>query len=461
VALPEIRSVFSIYDELPLSVRPTYFYNVRAAIFGGVSMGIGGMLGNIAAKVLGASEWELALYASVGGAGMLMAFFWGGVAQRRRKMPMVFWPSVISASIFFLLGLVTESWLFCLLAGLIDLVGNVGAPARAGILSANYPARIRGMITGFVSRWAMLIAAIVGFAGSKLVGHPDYNWTYKGLLPLGGFCALVAAFIYVRIRVRGENRLEEAEAEDEAEPATFRPFAALQVLRSDRRFRTYMIDFFIFGLANLMLSPVIPIVLRDDLGADLNAMQITTSIIPQVLGVLTIGLWGRVLDRSNPIVMRGWMNMVWALLPVCYFLAFLVPRTDLSVNLYFWRWAVPMPLLVVWVGSFFQGVVASGQGLVWTLGAMYFARKEDVPLYQGVHIGLTGVRSLGGAFLGPVMVAWFGGGAEGRQRLFLFVTLAMVLSGLLMFKLAVRMRREAGGRLPSIAEREAQETDAG
>jgi len=30
-----------------------------------------------------------------------------------------------------------------------------------------------------------------------------------------------------------------------------------------------------------------------------------------------------------------------------------------------------------------------------------------------------------------------------------------------MFKLAVRMRREAGGRLPSIAEREAQETDAG
>jgi MFS family permease len=111
----------------------------------------------------------------------------------------------------------------------------------------------------------------------------------------------------------------------------------------------------------------------------------------------------------------------------------------------------------VWIGSLFQGAVAAGQGLVWTLGAMYFARKEDVPLYQGVHIGLTGLRSLGGAFLGPLMVVYFGGGALGRQRLFLFSSVAMILSGLLMFRLAERMRREAGGHLPSLAEKEAAE----
>ena len=107
-------------------------------------------------------------------------------------------------------------------------------------------------------------------------------------------------------------------------------------------------------------------------------------------------------------------------------------------------------------------MVASGQRLVWTLGAMYFAKKEDVPLYQGVHIGLTGLRSLGGAFLGPLAVVYFGCGdpAAGRQRLFLFTTLGMVLSGLLMFRLAARIRKESGGRLPSLAEKETAEDDS-
>ena len=243
-------------------------------------------------------------------------------------MPLVFWPSVMSASIFFCLGLVGTPAVFCLLAGLMDFINNVGAPARAGILSANYPARIRGMITGFTSRWAMLIAAVVGYAGSMVIGQKQLAWTYQGILPIGGCCALIAAFIYGRIRVRGENRLEE----EPAEPAPFPALAALKVLRNDRRFRTYMIDFFIFGLANLMVSPIIPIVLRDDLKASLNEMQITTTIIPQVLGVLTVGLWGRVLDRSNPIVMRGFMNIVWAALPLTYFCAFFVPAGGLHLG---------------------------------------------------------------------------------------------------------------------------------
>jgi hypothetical protein len=87
---------------------------------------------------------------------------------------------------------------------------------------------------------------------------------------------------------------------------------------------------------------------------------------------------------------------------------------------------------------------------------MYFARKEDVPLYQGVHIGLTGLRSLGGAFLGPMLVGLMGGGPEARRMLFLAMCLAMIVSGLLMLRLAAKMRREMGGRLLSFAEREEQ-----
>ena len=453
MALAEIRNVFTIYDELPLSVRPTYYYNIRSGLLNGVALGVGGMFENIAAKILHASSWQLALMTSLSGAGMVLAFFWGGFAQRRRKMPFVFWPWVISSAIYFLLGMVDQATGFCLLAGTMGFIGQVGSPAVAGIIRSNYPSKLRGMITGFTRRWHMLIAALVGFAGAELIERfsTDLPKLYKGILPVGGVCSLAAAFIFLRIRVRGEGRLEDAEAE----PEPFHPFEPFMVLVRDGRFRTYMIDFFIFGLANLMLSPITPIVLRDDLNADFRQMQWTTFIIPTVLGILTVGLWGRVLDRSNPIIMRGWMNIVWAVLPVTYFCAFFVPREGLPVG----PWHVP-PVAIVWVGSFFQGMVAAGQGLVWTLGAMYFAKKEDVPLYQGVHIGLTGLRSLGGAFLGPLAVVYFGGGELGRQRLFLFAAVAMTLSGLLMFRLAARIRKESGGRMPSLAEKEALEEAA-
>jgi hypothetical protein len=250
--------------------------------------------------------------------------------------------------------------------------------------------------------------------------------------------------VYARIRVRGEKRMDDSTPT----PVPFRPLEPFMVLVRDGRFRSYMTDMFIFGLANLILNPVVPIVLRDDLHANFREMQLTTVIVPYAMGILTVGLWGRVLDRSNPMVMRGYMNLVWALLPLAYFLT---PRSPVQIG--------PLtisPLLFIWTGAVLQGAVAAGQGLVWTLGAMYFARKEDVPLYQGVHIGLTGLRSLGGAFLGPMLVGLMGGGPEARRMLFLAMCLAMIVSGLLMLRLAAKMRREMGGRLLSFAEREEQ-----
>ena len=75
--------MFSIYEDLPLSVRPTYFYALRAAVVGAVAAGVASLLSNIATKILQASQWDLAVLNSLQGAGMLLAFFWGGFAARR------------------------------------------------------------------------------------------------------------------------------------------------------------------------------------------------------------------------------------------------------------------------------------------------------------------------------------------------------------------------------------------
>lgn len=434
--------MFSIYDDLPLSVRPTYFYALRAALVGAVAGGVGMLLGNIATSILHAGQWQLALMSCLDGAGMILAFFWGGFAARRPKMPLVFWPGAFSAAVLFLLSWVSAPLAFCALVGAMGLVGNVGAPARAGIISANYPARLRGMIAGFTQRWAMLISVSVGILGAEVLQR--HETFYRGILPVGGVFALAGALIFLRVKVRGEGRLEELGPDEEP----FRPFAAFEVLARDGLFRTYMIDFFFFGLANLMMMPVVYIILRDDFGANFREIQWTNVVIPAATGIATAGFWGRVMDRSNPVFMRAWMNLVWVVLPLSYFLA---PRHPVDLG-----WLTVRPVHFVWFGSFVQGCVAAGQGLIWMLGTNYFARREDVPLYQGVHIGLTGVRALIGPLMGPAYVALFDVPREGRRMLCLLGAAIMFLSAALMFKLAARIRRENGGRMPSFADREAE-----
>jgi MFS family permease len=428
--------IFSIYDELPPSVRPTYFYTIRSAIVGALAGGIASLLGNIAVSNLHASQWDMAVMTSMEGAGMLLAFFWGGFTAGRRKMPFVFWPAVLSGSIFFLLGLVKAPTVFCLLVGLMGLIGNVGAPARAGIVGSNMPASVRGLISGFTQRWAILVGVTVAVAGAEIIQHQAS--VYRWILPLGGVFAILSALIFLRIRVRGEKRLAGG-----SDPS---PFAAFHVLARDKFFRTYMVDFFLFGLGNLLTMPIVLIVLRDDMHADFRQIQWTTVIIPAVMGLATVGFWGRVLDKSNPVSMRAWMNMVWLALPLGYYLA---PRHPVMIAGFSIH-----PVDFIWIGAVVQGSIAAGQGLIWMLGATYFARKEDVPLYQGVHIGLTGIRALAGPFLGTFMVDHlFGGGMEARRSLFLVSFFMMVTSALLLFRLSARIRREFGGRMPGSGDK--------
>jgi len=435
--------VFTLYRLLPLSVRPTYYYNLRAALFNGVALGVGHLFHTIAAQVLGASAWHLALIDSLAGVGMIMAWFVGSFVGQRRKMPFVFWPWVASAVMYFLLGWVSVPLGFCVLAGSLTLVGRVSMPAAAGIMRANYPARIRGMITGFTRRWFFLVATLTALVGSELIHHWPNTW--RGILATGGVCSLIAAFLFCRIRVRGEARLETAPPRP---TGLLEPF---RVLVRDRNFRSYIIAFFIFGAANLMMRPLLPIVLKEDMDADFRQMQWAWSIIPNLLVVLTVGLWGKVLDRSNPITMRAWMNTIWAIMPL---LVFLAPDGPLKLGSGGFR---IQPLWFVYAGRFCQGLVFGGQGLVWALGVMYFARKDQVPLYMGVHVGLTGLRATLFPLAGPLIVKLMGEGADARRQLFLLAAGLIMLSTLLMFRLAARIKREHGGRIPSFADHEAAE----
>ena len=433
--------MFTLYRLLPLSVRPTYYYNLRAALFNGVALGIGQLFHTIAAKQLGASSAMLAAIDSMNGLGMIAAFFVGGMVVGRRKIPFVFWPRMTSALAFFMLGYVNVALGFCLLAGSVGMISQAGIPAMASVMRVNFPARIRGMIMGFTRRWFFLTALLASLVASEVIQR--WPGTWRGILPIGGFCALVAGFLLQRIRVRGEG-----EHGPTPEPPPFRPLHPFRVLVRNVRFRHYTTAFFIFGFANIMMRPVLPLVLKQDMGADFRQMQWAWSIIPQIVLILTVSFWGKIIDRSNPITMRSWMNMLWAFMPLLIFSAYFLPPF------------LPFRAEAIWfayAGRGLQGLVSGGQGIIWHLGIMYFARRDNVPTYMAAHIGLTGLRAAIAPWVATLLVRLMGDNETARASLFLISSLLMFYSATLLMRLARRMRAESGGRLPSFTEREEAE----
>ena len=126
-------------------------------------------------------------------------------------------------------------------------------------------------------------------------------------------------------------------------------------------------------------------VMRESLDAPVWAMGLAVAILPQVLQPISSPLWGRFLDRVNPMQGRAVFSFFMAAVNALYCFG--------GLHLLVW------PFLA---GSLVQGLTNSGNQIVWTTGSLYFARPRQVVLYNTVHVALTGFRGLAA----PLVGAW-------------------------------------------------------
>jgi hypothetical protein len=117
----------------------------------------------------------------------------------------------------------------------------------------------------------------------------------------------------------------------------------------------------------------------------------TTSIaiilaIPLGFSLLTLPLWAAYLDRVHISEFRGRHSWVWVLAQAVT-----------------WYGAFRGSLLWIGLGRVLLGMGRGGGALAWQLGHNDFARPENVGLYMGVHVTLTGVRGAFAPFLGMLL----------------------------------------------------------
>jgi MFS family permease len=138
------------------------------------------------------------------------------------------------------------------------------------------------------------------------------------------------------------------------------------------------------------------------------------SVVPQLLLATGSPAWGRILDRVGIVRCR----LLISLLMTGYLLS------------YFGGLTLGVPLLV-YVGSVLQGLSNGGGQLTWALASSHFApRLEDVPLYNGIHFVLNGVRGLVLPWVGSILFVLGGAAAVLAATLVSFASVPVVLRSL-------------------------------
>jgi hypothetical protein len=137
----------------------------------------------------------------------------------------------------------------------------------------------------------------------------------------------------------------------------------LRILREDRIFRRFEINFFIYGIAFLSLLPMVPLFLVHDLGLDYTRIGLARGLMGQTGLILFAPALGRTLEKLAAHVVTVYAAFV------CF------------------------------------GIAMAGVSIAWSLSSIHFAGSEDPSAYQSVHSVLVGVRGAVAPLLGYLVIS--------------------------------------------------------
>jgi MFS family permease len=251
----------------------------------------------------------------------------------------------------------------------------------------------------------------------------QYPGSYKLLFPLAALSGLAACLFYKRLRI--------ASAAPVAATKSLRGGLAdaRDVLVRDRGFLLLEVGFFLCGGAFFMSNHVTLMLSHDQLGFTAGDLAVWLSVLPQMALAATSLVWGRVLDRIGMNRARVGIAFLMACYLGCYFLGIL--------------WHQPW---LICVGSLLRGASEGGGQVTWALASVQFApRAQDVPLYNGIHFVLNGIRGLVMPGIGSLLAL-----AMGHWTVFL----AALVAGLSVYVGSLALR----GDLPAEEADEVDET---
>jgi len=245
-----------------------------------------------------------------------------------------------------------------------------------------YPPHRRGSAVG----WLKAVAAVSGLTTTAF----GYWWfdfappAYWALYCLVAVALAGSAISYQRIPVPRHNIF----ARDDGMGPYQALRAGIRVFLSDSRFVLYQFGFALAGSANHLALVFIPQVLKEQVHASQRVIGLAGALLPATFLMTSAPLWGRYLDRVNPMTGRATFNAIQCV-------AFTFDAYG-GLSLQVW------PFLV---GAILHGISTGGGTVNWLTGSLYFARAEHISLYNAIHVCLTGIRGMLAPAIGLYLIS--------------------------------------------------------
>ena len=320
--------------------------------------------------------------AAMFGGGSLLSPLVGYLGKRISMRALIIYPNLLVAMMLCASGFLEGATLFALVIGgafVLQVFPRVGEMNMFRVL---YPPTHRGAAVG----WVKAVAGISGLLATVLgtlwfLWQPQaHYWAYV----IVGVALALSAASYARIPTKRKNEFADTTA-----GAPHRAFlVGLRVFLSDRRFVLYQLGFWFAGFANHMSFAYVAESLKEDIGASDVSVFWIVAVIPALFLSASAPLWGRFLDRTNPMSGRALFNLIQCVAYSLYCYG--------GLSLQLWPFVVAAVIHAVGNG---------GSSINWLTGSLYFAPKQHVSLYNSIHVALTGLRGL----LAPILGVWLYG----------------------------------------------------
>lgn len=359
--------------EVSPAVRHAFRWDCLAGFLAGVfTGGILPFLGVIARSELAASAFLIAVLSAAGSVGNLFNPFIAYYIRDRVKLPYAQTPFAVGRAFFLLMPLAYVAPLFIAFSFLATAITALGAPAYAAVIRDAYPVAKRGKLMGLVRVIVVAGSMLGALSAGLLLAQVSFKWVF----PIFGLIGITSVYAFSKMGVR-------------AEPGTTRAprgklIEAFRMPKADQAFQLYATAFYLYGLGNLILGPIIPIFQVDVLHITPQwvGYLATAASASSMLGYL---FWGQVLDRHGPFKLMLFVATIFSVSPLVYVFAKDVPI-----------------LLIAAVAS---GIAMAGGDLAYVNAAMRFARRDNVVSYAGTFAFLQAMRGIPGPFIG----AWLYG----------------------------------------------------
>jgi MFS family permease len=338
-------------------------------------------------KTLEGSNFEVTIFSMIGPVTALFAIFAAEWMRGRDKRKFIFWSGLYGRLPMVLMLFVSDSTIFILLAFLSMICGSVLTPATNSLLQTNLTRNTLGKMYGWLTVLGTVMLMISTIASGYIMNY--YPGSYHWLFALSAALGIASSTVTAKIRPRkthyqGERTLH------------LRHVPLVKVVRN-RGFALFERNFFLYGMAFMVLLPIVPIFLVERLNISYDEAGMALGLFSEIGIIVMTPIFAVIYDRLHPVSFSRWIFMLLGFYPLTLLASGFLSRTTHTP-----------PILWAYIAYLIFGFGMAGLSLVWMLGSIHFAGEDDATPYSGIHTTLVGLRGMIGPLVGYFINLYLG-----------------------------------------------------